>query len=375
MALDLQPIAPAALLNEIVHEWSIRFQQERATAIDRRRRRRAGVRGRQGACSSACSATSCRTRSRIRRPRSRCSCRARRDGDGDSVHGRRQRPGYSARVPRGDLPQVRAREEPEHAAHAQLGARPRLLQARRRRARRAHLGAERRRGARGARSTSRCRPSRRTRGARDGRAERYRREGVPAHLRVSREPLRHRSGSRDGRGERPRDRRRRSPTPTSPCSTAAPSRRDAEAELRKVVRRAARERPALRSVVMGCAAALDDRRAPSLQLRGAADASSAWSAAPILPAIADALGPRASRLGAADAAQTGTRALLRIQDGCDEHCTFCATTMARGANRSRLDRRARARGDDARRAACRDRDHRNSHRHVRRGHRLDRWAR
>jgi threonylcarbamoyladenosine tRNA methylthiotransferase MtaB len=30
-----------------------------------------------------------------------------------------------------------------------------------------------------------------------------------------------------------------------------------------------------------------------------------------------------------------TRALLRVQDGCDEHCTFCATTMARGANRSR----------------------------------------
>jgi len=27
--------------------------------------------------------------------------------------------------------------------------------------------------------------------------------------------------------------------------------------------------------------------------------------------------------------------VLRIQDGCDEHCTFCATTLARGANRSR----------------------------------------
>jgi len=32
---------------------------------------------------------------------------------------------------------------------------------------------------------------------------------------------------------------------------------------------------------------------------------------------------------------TRTRAWLRIQDGCDEHCTFCATTLARGANRSR----------------------------------------
>src|SRR6185295_13677996 len=32
MQLDLQPIAPAALLNEVIHEWSIRFQQEKATA-------------------------------------------------------------------------------------------------------------------------------------------------------------------------------------------------------------------------------------------------------------------------------------------------------------------------------------------------------
>jgi threonylcarbamoyladenosine tRNA methylthiotransferase MtaB len=35
------------------------------------------------------------------------------------------------------------------------------------------------------------------------------------------------------------------------------------------------------------------------------------------------------------ARQSGARALLRIQDGCDEHCTFCATTLARGAHRSR----------------------------------------
>ena len=32
MTLDLQPIAPGALLNEVVHEWSIRFQQEGAHA-------------------------------------------------------------------------------------------------------------------------------------------------------------------------------------------------------------------------------------------------------------------------------------------------------------------------------------------------------
>jgi two-component system sensor histidine kinase/response regulator len=33
ISLDLEPIAPAALLNEIVNEWGIRFQQEKATAV------------------------------------------------------------------------------------------------------------------------------------------------------------------------------------------------------------------------------------------------------------------------------------------------------------------------------------------------------
>lgn len=32
MTLDLQPLAPAALLNEVAHEWSIRFHQENAEA-------------------------------------------------------------------------------------------------------------------------------------------------------------------------------------------------------------------------------------------------------------------------------------------------------------------------------------------------------
>jgi threonylcarbamoyladenosine tRNA methylthiotransferase MtaB len=80
---------------------------------------------------------------------------------------------------------------------------------------------------------------------------------------------------------------------------------------------------------MGCAAAVDvdDVRAlPSVeQLIPGAD----------FPVLAAALGLPAEVTLVAPAAQSGTRALLRIQDGCDEHCTFCATTRARGANRSR----------------------------------------
>lgn len=105
---------------------------------------------------------------------------------------------------------------------------------------------------------------------------------------------------------------------------------EAEVELRKGIRRAARARPELRTIVMGCASARDDgtlRALPTVeQLVPGAD----------LPAIAGALALPPESLGVA-AQQHGTRALLRIQDGCDEHCTFCATTLARGANRSRTD--------------------------------------
>ena len=102
----------------------------------------------------------------------------------------------------------------------------------------------------------------------------------------------------------------------------------AEADLRKGIRRAARERPELRTLVMGCAASLDDGEIHALPTVRHVVAGADFAA------IADALDLPPVSLGAARE-QGGTRALLRIQDGCDEHCTFCATTLARGANRSR----------------------------------------
>lgn len=101
----------------------------------------------------------------------------------------------------------------------------------------------------------------------------------------------------------------------------------AESELRRSIRHAARVNATLESVVMGCAAARDSgviAAQPSVaRVIPGAD----------MPAIAAALGIAYNT--ATPAKQTATRALLRIQDGCDEHCTFCATTLARGANRSR----------------------------------------
>jgi threonylcarbamoyladenosine tRNA methylthiotransferase MtaB len=114
------------------------------------------------------------------------------------------------------------------------------------------------------------------------------------------------------------------------CSVTAA----AEAELRKDVRRAARENPRLRTLVIGCApglAARDERTAPLRTLPTVSDAIAGAD----LNLIASALGLSPRSVASGPGAQTGARGLLRIQDGCDEHCTFCAATLARGANRSR----------------------------------------
>ena len=103
----------------------------------------------------------------------------------------------------------------------------------------------------------------------------------------------------------------------------------AEADLRHSVRRAAKRNAGIRSVVMGCASARDDGTIAALprvsDVIGGAD----------LGALAIALGIDPALARIRPTLQTASRALLRVQDGCDEHCTFCATTFARGANRSR----------------------------------------
>lgn len=107
---------------------------------------------------------------------------------------------------------------------------------------------------------------------------------------------------------------------------------EAEADLRSGVRSAARMNPSLRTIVTGCAAGVagrDERISPLATLPSV----DAVIPGADMAALAAALGIGDSP--AVAGVQSGARALLRIQDGCDEHCTFCATTRARGANRSR----------------------------------------
>jgi len=105
---------------------------------------------------------------------------------------------------------------------------------------------------------------------------------------------------------------------------------ESEVKLRRFVRHVARAGRA-QTIVMGCAAALDDgslATLPSVRAVVAnADPDAVLSAAGLGARLTPGRRPGVSR--------DRSRALLKIQDGCDEHCTFCATTLARGANRSR----------------------------------------
>ena len=104
----------------------------------------------------------------------------------------------------------------------------------------------------------------------------------------------------------------------------------AEAKLRSLVRRLGRAGGPGRTVVMGCAAARDDGAIG--RLPGVA----AVVAGPDVSGVVTALGfPPPPAPDGLRGLGRGARAWLKIQDGCDEHCTFCATTLARGVNRSR----------------------------------------
>lgn len=107
---------------------------------------------------------------------------------------------------------------------------------------------------------------------------------------------------------------------------------ESEAKLRRLVRQVAKRGHA-QTIVMGCAAALDQgaiAALPSVRaVVGGADTTA------VLRAAGFDVAHRAGAQHAAPLSPTRSRGLLKIQDGCDEHCTFCATTLARGANRSR----------------------------------------
>lgn len=121
----------------------------------------------------------------------------------------------------------------------------------------------------------------------------------------------------------------------------------ADAEARRFVRRMGRENPGMRVVVAGCSAAL---RAPDYRaMDDVTDVVEGHDPVAVAGALATDAPVRIGLRVPLDRIDTepvggellqrragATRGWLKVQDGCDRKCSFCATRLARGASRSRM---------------------------------------
>jgi len=120
----------------------------------------------------------------------------------------------------------------------------------------------------------------------------------------------------------------------------------ADADARRYIRRAVREHPDLKVVVAGCSSAL---RAPAYhamrEVTGVVEGHDPVAVAGALARSGPVLLELRAGLDRIDTEPIGgellrrragaSRGWLKVQDGCDRKCSFCATRLARGASRSR----------------------------------------
>jgi len=120
---------------------------------------------------------------------------------------------------------------------------------------------------------------------------------------------------------------------------------DAAASSRKAVRRAAREHPGARILVAGCDAAFESAILAGLPGVAAVVGPLEHASIPGVMARLRAGEASGSALATAraeapcwdappDAVSGPARPVLKIQDGCDAGCAYCAVPIARGASRS-----------------------------------------
>ena len=125
----------------------------------------------------------------------------------------------------------------------------------------------------------------------------------------------------------------------------------ADAEAKRFVRRVKRQNPQARIVVAGCSAVLRERE--YAEMDGVACVVAGHDPLQVATAVAGAGAPRGALVqlgmnrgldgshlepiaaGILDRREGATRGWLKVQDGCDRKCSFCATRLARGASRSR----------------------------------------
>jgi threonylcarbamoyladenosine tRNA methylthiotransferase MtaB len=118
----------------------------------------------------------------------------------------------------------------------------------------------------------------------------------------------------------------------------------ADAESRRLARRARRENPGARVVLTGCWAQTKPAEAARLEavdhviglnrLDALVAAVTAPQTVPERVAVGNARHERVLTTFGARTFAERTRAFLKVQEGCDLFCTFCIVPMARGASRS-----------------------------------------
>ncbi len=113
---------------------------------------------------------------------------------------------------------------------------------------------------------------------------------------------------------------------------------EADREAMRLVRRLGRRHPEIRIVVVGCSSALRAAEYRAMEqvdgvVAGHDAAAVALAVAPESALITTHEEPIGGALLRAN--RRGTRGWLKIQDGCDRKCSFCATRLARGNSRSR----------------------------------------
>ena len=113
---------------------------------------------------------------------------------------------------------------------------------------------------------------------------------------------------------------------------------EADREAMRLVRRLGRRHPELRVVVVGCSSALRAAEYQAMEqvdgvVEGHDPAAVALAVAPEFALISTHEEPIGGALLRSN--RRGTRGWLKIQDGCDRKCSFCATRLARGESRSR----------------------------------------
>ena len=120
----------------------------------------------------------------------------------------------------------------------------------------------------------------------------------------------------------------------------------ADADARRLIRRLHREHPGARIVVAGCSAALREARYREMpgvsEVVPGHDAVSVAGAVMPAPLVQMELRTPLHRLDTEPVGgellrtrRGASRGWLKVQDGCDRKCSFCATRLARGVSRSR----------------------------------------